>query len=489
MNAESRPARVSALWTSGVLARVLLAVSAMWALLLWTLSTVVVDLPAPATTSKSLKQEPEQILNKSNNSLFPKAGKLDHHVVTDDGSDDDHDDCGSIDLEVMMNPTLCSTGLTTQIMPFKNENGELEWTFADKELGGDELDAFRLSPLTSNELAKSLLTPLLLDNLQGDANNLHACPYCSATFKIRGYLTRHLKKHATKKAYLCPFHQYTTYVDDNNITHKCHPNGGFSRRDTYKTHLKLRHFKYPKGTRTKERGSSSGSCGLCGEYFNNPEIWCEIHIEGGQCKFLPPGFKGKSRILKKLEKQGKQGIPPDFVQNYDFSSLTNLQGNTSDGTAGMTPSLTPGSNTNSTPLGLSPGRILPPANGQQMLMASTTSSQMVGTPNGVSTYDYNHTLPAASILLLIPPLKLPPVPVTANGVGTSSQLPPPHYPLFTHEDQLMMGIPLEIHNPAEVHVAAQDDYDDEFCLDTDQLYMYDSYQRVMEVPPQFSFTA
>ncbi|CAN3373925.1 hypothetical protein DIURU_005571 [Diutina rugosa] len=502
MNAETRPARLSALWTSSVLTRVLSALAALWALVRWTSAPVVVDPPKHVENNKKT-EEPEAKVTVSTSTnavshpLFPQRGKLDHHVVTTTTEEIDDDDTQSIasDSEVM-NPTLCSTGLTTQIMPFKNENGELEWTFADKDSASDELDAFRLSPSTSNESSKSLSTPSSSDNLQGDANNLHACPYCSATFKIRGYLTRHLKKHATKKAYSCPFHQYTTYVDDNNITHKCHPNGGFSRRDTYKTHLKSRHFKYPKGTRTKERGSSSGSCGLCGEYFNNPEIWCEIHIEGGQCKFLPPGFKGKSRILKKLEKQGKQGILADLVPNYDVSSLTASQNsNPSDGTAGMTPSLTPNSNTNSTPQGSSPGRISPAANGQQMSVATTGSSQGVGTPNGVSaSYDYNHSSPAASISSSIPPSKSPPVPM--NGALPQSQLPPPpHYPQFTAEDQMMMGLPMDLtapmakSYPTEMHVPAQDDYDDEFCLDTDQLYMYDVYQRMMEVPPQFSFTA
>ncbi|KAI5954331.1 STP2 [Candida jiufengensis] len=136
-----------------------------------------------------------------------------------------------------------------------------------------------------------------------DENKIYQCPHCDANFKIRGYLTRHLKKHSTNKAYSCPFYDQSMYVDKNNITHKCHPNGGFSRRDTYKTHLKSRHFEYPKGTKTKDRGNSSGNCGLCGEFFNSSEIWCEIHVEGGECKFLPIDYKGKSRIKNRLRKK------------------------------------------------------------------------------------------------------------------------------------------------------------------------------------------
>ncbi|CAN3358563.1 transcriptional regulator Stp2p [Diutina catenulata] len=323
-----------------------------------------------------------------------------------------------------MTPTLCSTGLTTHILPFKNENGELEWTFAD---GGEELDAFRMSPSDGSvdgSPAKALSSSSS-DNLaeSPDDDKVHACPYCDTTFKIRGYLTRHLKKHATKKAYSCPFHKFSTYTDDNNVPHKCHPTGGFSRRDTYKTHLKSRHFTYPNGTKTKDRGQSPGSCGMCGERFANSEIWCEIHIEGAQCKHLPPGFKGKSRILKKLEKQAKQGLPQEAFE----ASLA--QDNT-----------TPSTNTP-----VAPG------------------------------YDY-HTSPG-SVSSSIPQSNTPPVVLTSN----------PQFALAPNS--AMMGFdpspsssatPFDAHAPVApydmgfLHPGGfQDDYGDDFCLDTDQLF-YDS---------------
>lgn len=245
-----------------------------------------------------------------------------------------------------LGPQPCSTGLTTRLLPFKNAKGEIEWVFSDDIVPGNELDAFKvtsmplranvkeestidLSPVTSLSSNSEFLSTKKLDLsvLQfhtpsssssedhrnddqdlddeeeegGDQN--YQCPHCSSNFKMRGYLTRHLKKHSTQKAYKCPFHNSTVLKTDLDGLYKCHPTGGFSRRDTYKTHLKSRHFRYPRGTSTRERNLSRGSCGLCGELFQNAEIWTEIHIEGAECKFLPPGFKGKSRIKNRMKKQ------------------------------------------------------------------------------------------------------------------------------------------------------------------------------------------
>lgn len=245
-------------------------------------------------------------------------------------------------------PQPCSTGLTTRLLPFKNEKGEIDWVFSDDIIPGNELDAFKvssmpiqakfskpeqendLSPVTSNSSTndslsgkKSELSVLQIhtpsssssEDHKDDENDLddegadeagdqnYQCPHCSSSFKMRGYLTRHLKKHSSQKAYKCPFHNMTMARNDIDGGTKCHPTGGFSRRDTYKTHLKSRHFRYPRGTVTKERNTSPGTCGLCGEWFQNAEIWTEIHIEGAECKYLPPGFKGKSRIKNRLKKQ------------------------------------------------------------------------------------------------------------------------------------------------------------------------------------------
>ncbi|KAK9494260.1 hypothetical protein V1508DRAFT_41157 [Lipomyces doorenjongii] len=103
------------------------------------------------------------------------------------------------------------------------------------------------------------------------------CPHCSSKFRIKGYLTRHLKKHAINKAYTCPF------FDPSSST-PCHSTGGFSRRDTYKTHLKSRHFVYPAGTRSDQRAGMRGWCAACGMLFACNENWVENHVEGGECR-------------------------------------------------------------------------------------------------------------------------------------------------------------------------------------------------------------
>lgn len=281
-------------------------------------------LPVTQTTDESpVKKETKQQSIKKEETLFPKISKNE---------------------ELVSSCKPCSTGISTNVMPFKNSLGEIEWTFTEDDLalnslqfnqqGGyslkpqvdieGEFNEHRLSPTVSNSssnndslLSHKIDTPNSVNSQSsspvdgnGDQKS-HQCPHCEATFKLRGYLTRHVKKHAVKKAYSCPFHKSSMYIDDNNVAHKCHPSGGFSRRDTYKTHLKSRHFIYPKGTKTKERSKTPGSCSMCGEQFPSAEIWCELHIEGGECSFLPAGFKGKSRIKNKLDKMKKKAEKMD----------------------------------------------------------------------------------------------------------------------------------------------------------------------------------
>lgn len=128
------------------------------------------------------------------------------------------------------------------------------------------------SPSSSNTPSSSASSPKSKDN-----NTPFMCPNCGAAFRIKGYLTRHMKKHATKKAYNCPFY-------DPNAKTTCHPSGGFSRRDTYKTHLKARHFLYPTGTRSENRSKVPGCCSGCQETFESNEQWVEEHIQKKKCK-------------------------------------------------------------------------------------------------------------------------------------------------------------------------------------------------------------
>lgn len=136
-----------------------------------------------------------------------------------------------------------------------------------------------------------------------DKDGDFVCHYCDARFKMRGYLTRHIKKHALEKAYYCPF-----FNDNLNKEDRCHTTGGFSRRDTYKTHMKARHFKYPDGVKPADRNKFGGHCNACNEYFTNANIWIKDHIENGQCKGLPkeylkqlPAQDSKQKITNRLK--------------------------------------------------------------------------------------------------------------------------------------------------------------------------------------------
>lgn len=63
----------------------------------------------------------------------------------------------------------------------------------------------------------------------------------------------------------------------------CHQNGGFSRCDTYKNHLKAMHFDYPAGTKKRDRNGTPGSCKGCGKEFPDADTWIATHIESGEC--------------------------------------------------------------------------------------------------------------------------------------------------------------------------------------------------------------
>lgn len=141
----------------------------------------------------------------------------------------------------------------------------------------------------------------------------YTCEFCGAEFRIRGYLTRHVKKHAITKAYECPFYEEHSEM-------KCHPTGGFSRRDTYKTHLKARHFKYPSGTRSQDRASTSGKCGTCNKHYESNEEWVEKHIESGECEGLPQGYTAR---VKNSRRKNYEYPNPGGVQISPVSSHSN----------------------------------------------------------------------------------------------------------------------------------------------------------------------
>ena len=141
------------------------------------------------------------------------------------------------------------------------------------------------------------------------------CHYCDAKFRIRGYLTRHIKKHAIEKAYHCPF-----YNGQEVPSKRCHNSGGFSRRDTYKTHMKARHLIYPEGVNFASRNESSGHCAKCGGFIAKAATYVEDHIESGQCPALPAGYHSES--LRRTSKSASKSATPASISSQSVSPTT-----------------------------------------------------------------------------------------------------------------------------------------------------------------------
>jgi hypothetical protein len=134
---------------------------------------------------------------------------------------------------------------------------------------------------------------------------IYPCSICNATFKVKGYLTRHKKKHATSKPFHCPYFDPSTDYDEHALVHdtsndsgdigdgrpRCHPTGGFSRRDTFKTHLKAIHFVYPTGTKSGDRSDKKGRCAACFKEFNSNKTWLESHVMTNSCEGMITRYK------------------------------------------------------------------------------------------------------------------------------------------------------------------------------------------------------
>ncbi|KAH3903184.1 uncharacterized protein SCODWIG_03576 [Saccharomycodes ludwigii] len=120
--------------------------------------------------------------------------------------------------------------------------------------------------------------------------NPFQCPHCVSNFKEKAYLTRHLKKHNPIKDYRCPY-----WTED----HQCHPTGDFSRKDTFRAHMKSVHFIYPSWLKKTEKDSSVGRCSGCFEKFENNKNWLVNHIEPGKCGAMIRKEIGSGRKLRK----------------------------------------------------------------------------------------------------------------------------------------------------------------------------------------------
>ncbi|CEP62291.1 uncharacterized protein LALA0_S05e02234g [Lachancea lanzarotensis] len=101
------------------------------------------------------------------------------------------------------------------------------------------------------------------------------CQHCYASFKVKGYLSRHLRKHQVVKDFQCPYWAPEC---------QCHSTGAFSRKDSYKMHLKAIHFVYPVGVAKTHRNRSKGRCAACYQEFDNNTEWFNQHVATRSCE-------------------------------------------------------------------------------------------------------------------------------------------------------------------------------------------------------------
>lgn len=171
--------------------------------------------------------------------------------------------------------------------------------YQDEEGGVDSSELELPCNLKFEPSKKVRLDSLSRISNDDDDRKEFACKHCDASFKVKSYLTRHMRKHNNAKAFVCPFFEESDYEACGAVKNgtKCHPTGGFSRRDTFKTHLRALHFIYPPGTKSSERNTIGGRCAGCFEFFENNADWLKNHIEGGACK----GAVGSDEVQVKLE--------------------------------------------------------------------------------------------------------------------------------------------------------------------------------------------
>ncbi|KAH3672290.1 hypothetical protein WICMUC_004385 [Wickerhamomyces mucosus] len=159
--------------------------------------------------------------------------------------------------------------------------------FISKPLAINELTQPSIESTNKNDSITKSLSP---------SSTYHKCPFCQRQFKNKSYLSRHMKKHDLVKDFKCPFFMETSP--------KCHHlNGEFSRKDTFKAHLKSVHFIYPIGVTKADRKLSSGRCAGCFKEFKNNNEWLNKHIDNEEC----PGFaKYKLGNIQNQDQQQQQ---------------------------------------------------------------------------------------------------------------------------------------------------------------------------------------
>ncbi|CCF57562.1 hypothetical protein KAFR_0C05710 [Kazachstania africana CBS 2517] len=171
-----------------------------------------------------------------------------------------------------------------------------------------------LSPITPESIASPKdFTP---ENKKND-EEAFICHYCDAKFKIRGYLTRHIRKHAIEKAFKCPYFNATLPK-----TLRCHSTGGFSRRDTFKIHLKSRHFIFPNDVKVPNKTHSGGNCKHCQGSFSDIETWINDHVGLRRCRAIQKEvsddiMKDKKKVGNKLKMIKTSNGKSRFISTLD----------------------------------------------------------------------------------------------------------------------------------------------------------------------------
>lgn len=120
-----------------------------------------------------------------------------------------------------------------------------------------------------------------------DNSRPHTCDVCGRGFARPNDLFRHQKSHRGDAPFRCPLFARPpegAAAQGAALEPACHQNGGFSRCDTYKNHLKAMHFEYPAGTKKRERAGMGGRCKGCGQAFSSTDEWIAEHIEPERCE-------------------------------------------------------------------------------------------------------------------------------------------------------------------------------------------------------------
>ncbi|CAI4057734.1 hypothetical protein SUVZ_02G5690 [Saccharomyces uvarum] len=288
------------------------------------------SLRIPSESTTKLEEDEEEDGNMVSG-LFPKSNNVDRSL-----------NGGSSVIPCSMDASHLNTPISMTLSPEDHIKCEVntELLPGSKQEQEAVLTSVTSSCSTSSSpLSVSGPTPEHSTKVLENGEEEFICHYCDATFRIRGYLTRHIKKHAIRKAYHCPFFNCATPPDL-----RCHNSGGFSRRDTYKTHLKARHVLYSKGVKPQDRNKSSGHCAQCGEYFPIIENFVENHIESGDCKALPQGYtkknekrSGKLRKIKtsnghsRFISTSQSVVEPKVLSNKDAVEAMTIVANNSSG--------------------------------------------------------------------------------------------------------------------------------------------------------------